>query len=404
MTILQINKFFFPHRGAERYFFELSDLLVRNGHDVIPFAMAHPKNLDTPYAKFFPPFVDFRHPRIGRGMFKDAARFWWSREAASKLDELLRKVKPDVAHLHNIYHQLSPSILPVLKHHGIPVVMTVHDYHLISPNYNLFDHGRVCETFRWSWMGAVRHRCIKDSYLATLLAALEVRRNREKKIYERYVDRFLVPTQFMKDTHAAWGFPVGKMEILPLFVPPNPSPSDLSSPGDDRLALFVGALAAEKGIWVLVEAARRLPQIRFQVAGSGPEESAMKQKAPKNVRFLGAIAPEKIQDLMREAALVVVPSIWYENFPLVIAEAMAAGRPVVASRIGGIPEMVREGETGLLVTPGNPERLAHTIQKLMEHPDLRARMGARARAIAQTEYDPEHHLLKIIRVYHEIKK
>ncbi len=401
MTILQINKFFFPHRGAERYFFELSALLRMHGHEVVPFAMQHPQNLDTPYARYFPSYVDFEYPRIGFSMFKDARRFWWSREAADKLEALLRKVKPDVAHLHNIYHQLSPSMLPVFTRHHIPVVMTVHDYHLISPNYNLFDHGHICESFRWSPLSAIRHRCVKDSYLASLLAALEVRRNREQRIYERHVDRFLVPSQFTKDLHARWGFEVGKMEVLPLFVTTNYQLPTTNSSGNGAV-LFVGALTIEKGISVLVDAAQRLPAVQFKIAGAGHEEARLRREAPRNVSFLGSVAPDKIQDLMRAAALVVVPSLWYENFPLVVAEAMAAGRPVVASRIGGIPEMMREGETGLLCSPGNPERLAHTIQKLMDYPDLRARMGARAAEIARMEYHPEQHYQKMMRVYEKL--
>ena len=403
MIILQINKFFFPHRGAERYFFELSTLLTEHGHHVVPFAMQHQKNIETPYAKFFPSYINFERPRMGFDMIKDAWRFWWSREAATKLDELLAKVKPDVAHLHNIYHQLSPSILPILKKHGVPVVMTVHDYHLISPNYNLFDHGNICETFRWSWMGAVRHKCVKDSYLATLLASLEVRRNREKQIYERYVDRFLVPSQFMKDMHARWGFPVEKMQVLPLLVKSNIKYQISNITGND-FVLFVGALSTEKGVLVLLEAARRLPGISFKMVGGGSDEARLRRDAPRNVSLLGTVPPEQVQDLMRASTLVVVPSLWYENFPLVVAEAMAAGRTVIASRIGGIPEMVREGETGLLVTPGNPERLAHTIKRIMDHPDLQARMGERGREIAQAAYGPEAHYDRIMRVYQTVIK
>ncbi len=387
-----MNKFHFVKGGAERYVADVADAQQRAGHEVAPFAMQHPRNAATPFARYFPSEVDFDGP--GARSMGVAARIIYSREAASCLDRLLRDWRPDVAHLHNIAHQLTPSIVPVLQKHRIPVVQTLHDYKIACPSYLFLDHGTVCEACQGErFFEAARRRCHRDSFAAGVVLATEAYLHRALGSYDT-VARFLCPSTWMRDTMARHGLPAHKLVHLPYCVPAsNYRPAD--GPGDD--VLYAGRLSREKGLATLLDALRQLPGTRLTVAGEGPERPALEAARDDGlpITLLGYLQGDALHDAVRRARVVVVPSEWYENLPFAVLEAMALGRAVVGARIGGIPELVEDGVTGYTFAPRDAAGLAQALATALADGARAAAFGRNARARIERDFAPAAHLARV---------
>lgn len=405
MKLVFANKFYFLKGGAERYMLDLTALMMHHGHEVIPFAMADKRTLPTKWKKFFVSPVQTEKVTFSPAGLKTAGRFLYSFEARKKFAALLGDVKPDLVHIHNIYHQISPSILPEAKKRKIPVVMTAHDYKLIAPNYSLFHDGAICErTKPHSFWQAVKHRCIKHSYIASALEALEMSLHRKWRIWKDNVDRVIAPSRFMAAMLAAYGINKDKIAYVPHYIDPQGwTPWYIGS-----YALFVGRLSAEKGVDVLIRAAAKAKHIPVRIVGEGPEEACLKKLAEQlsavNVTFVGF---KKGDDLEREyagARFVVVPSVWYEVAGLIALEAYASGKPVIASQIGGLAELVKEGETGLFTSAGDADNLTEQMKTLWENQDLCEEMGRAGRAWVEKEFTPDLHYKRIMEVYESVKR
>lgn len=402
MRILLINKYLFPKGGAERHFFALQQLLERHGHDVIVFAMEHPQNVPSPYSEYFVSQTDFEHVRFSWNGLRVAARMIWSFEAARKIEALIRATKPDIAHIHNIYHQISPSILPVLKKRGIPVVMTAHDFNLISPNYNLFHDGAICERCKPTrYYRAIFHRCVKHSYIASGIAAKAHYLHRWLGVYRTNVAALISPSNFFLQTMHEWNTHFAREYMLTNFVEMQQDATP--APGD--YFLYLGRLSPEKGGDVLIEAARNIPS-RIVIVGTGSEEERLRKMASdyglQNVEFLGYQAADAVQKLLRKCRAVIAPSRGYEHCPLAILESFAAGKPVIASRIGGIPELVVDGTNGVLITAGNAEQLAAAILTLATNDAFSRTLGEHALQSAR-HCDPERYYHKLMNIYEETR-
>ncbi len=398
MRIIQANKFYFLKGGAERYFFELTRQLVGRGHQVVPFAMKYPRNEPTQFRKYFVSTVSTEEQYGWQGL-RTAGRVLYSFEAAGKFSALAKETEPDILHAHNIYHQLSPSILAAASRLGIPSVMTLHDYHLVSPNYLMFDRGRIVElSKKHPYWDTFKRRTIGGSFASSALSAFEGWLHKKLKLYDS-VRTFIAPSRFLKNKCVEYGIAPGRIEVIPHFIDLSGRETVSSS---ERSVLFVGRLSEEKGAMTLIEAMRDLPDIRCVIVGEGPQRTRLHKTADdlklRNVEFTGALYGDELKAEYERARVVIIPSVCYENAPMVALEAYAWGKPVAASNIGGLPEVVRNGETGLLFEPGNSRDLADKISRLMDE-DRAARMGAAGRALAEREYDPETHLEKILGVY-----
>lgn len=369
MNILQVNKFFWNKGGSETYYFMLSEWLQKQGHQVIPFSMQHHLNHPTPYSKFFVSQVDFQNSKPS---LKKAVQFVYSAEAKTRIQALVDQAKPDIAHLHNISHQLTPAIIPALRAKGVPVVQTLHDYQLICPNYKLYTQGQVCERcFKHKYVNAALHACLKNSSTAGTLAAIEM--TLHKLVLRSYdkVDIFICPSQFLFDRLVAWGIPQQKLRYIPHAVEPRPK-IDLPKNGS---YLFVGRLSQEKGIHSFIQAAQALPDIQFAIAGQAETEAETlhwktTSTAFSNMTWYGQISDQaKLRQLMGQAKAVVVPSEWYENAPLVVLEAQAAGTWVLCSQRGGLPELIQSGKNGLVYAEVNTSGLIQAIRHMQDWPD-----------------------------------
>jgi len=400
MRILLINKFLFIKGGAEKHFFQLKQLLEEHGHEVAVFGMADERNLPVKNPTALVSHVDFEHVRFDWQGLRTAARTLYSFEARRKLRALIREFKPDVAHVHNIYHQISPSILTELKRAHVPVVYTLHDFHLLSPNHNLFANGNVDECIKPNhiWR-VVRHRCVKHSLAASLLAATAMAFHRALKIFENNVDVFIAPSTFLATMLGAWGFRAKRLEVIPNFADSLPARA-----GAGDFMLYIGRLAVEKGVDTLVKAAAG-SSVPVVIYGNGPEEKKLHELAEKlgatNVTFIPYSDEEKLRELLAQARALIIPSICYENSPVAVIEAMAAGVPVIASNIGGLPELVRDNHTGFLFAAGDADALTEKMRTLWDSPDLALNLGQHAREFAQT-LSPEHYYRTIMNVYESL--
>ena len=399
MKILLANKFHFPKGGADKYYLELGELLQKNGHEVAYFAMSHPKNLPSAYQRYFVSQADFSKVQWNYSGLKNIIRMIWSREAALKFRQLLLDFKPDVVHVHNIYHQISPSILKECKKMNIPVVMTLHDYNIISPNYGLFSHGKIDEsTKKHKYYKAIIKKSVKNSYVASFFAALRAYIHMYLQIYGNMIDLFVSPSQFMRLKLAEYGMDEGSITVLPNPVSVSLLPLK-ANVIEKPYVLFVGRLSEEKGIKKLVEAFEELPY-SLKIAGEG---DAVLKKNTKNIEFLGFQNKESLQKCVAEARAVIVPSVSYENCPLSILEAYAQATPVIASDIGGIPELVDDGETGYLIPAGDRESMKAAIQQMMEMLENDYQLlKEKSFKKVQEEYTEEIHYRRLIDIYNHV--
>lgn len=364
MRILQVNKFYYPKGGADKYFLDLESALKKNGHEVAVFAMQDQRNLPSPFSKYFVSNFDFNNLNW-RQKIAAPGRIIYSQEARRKFRCLVEDFRPDIIHIHNIYHQISPSILDVARDYKIPVIMHLHDYKLICPNYSLFANGKPCEDcLPNKYFNCVRNRCFKNSLWKSLLVATEMYiHHRVLKIYERNITAFIAPSLFMKNKVAEPGWPAEKISVIINPYPQaNEEENNKATEKKDYLLCF-GRLSQEKGIDVLIKAAKnsRLP---IKIAGSGPEEENLKQLSEEigsPVEFLGFQKGVDLNKLIKEAKAVIIPSISYDNMPLSLLEAMHLEKVVIASKIGGIPEIITDRVNGLLFEPGNSDDLASKI-------------------------------------------
>lgn len=306
-----------------------------------------------------------------------AARAVWSRAAAAAATDLIRVTRPDVVHCHNLFPSLSPTVLRAAHDAGVPTLVTLHNYRLLCLPGTFVRDGRVCEDClgRSPWRGAW-HGCYRGSVGASSALAASVSLHRRLATFDT-VTRYLAVSRFVRDRHVLAGMPADRIGVKPNFAWPQPVRR-----GPGRRFLFLGRLAEEKGVATLLAAWR--PSLgTLTVAGDGPLAASLRAAAPAGVEFLGTVPPHDIPTLLRDARALLVPSICFEGQPRTILEAYAAGVPVIASRLGALPELVGDGTTGRLVPPGDAAAWTHVIEAFDERQAQRLGEGAYARWRAQ---------------------
>jgi len=400
MKILLINKFLFPKGGSETVLFDTAALLAARGHRLSFMAMEHPRNVVPAWPTVLVSQVLLEGKPSPAEAFKAAGRVLFSFEARRRLEKFIRDEKPDLAHLHNIHHQISPSILPVLKDHGIPVVMTLHDLKMACPVYTCVSHGRICESCRGRrFYFCLAKSCNQNSYAKSALSALEMFIHHVLLRIYRHVDYFIAPSEFLKLKLEDMGFRA-PMVCLPHFL--DTADFTPSFEAEEPSFIYFGRLARVKGIQTLIKAARGLP-LKGKIVGDGElKEDVM--RAVQAPGYSGLILKPHLSrgELIAEvrtSSCAVLPSEWYENCPLSVIEAFALGKPVIGARIGGIPELVRDGETGLLFEPGNARDLGEKLMTLAGNPGLAAEMGKRARRGVEERLNPDVYYSKLMEIY-----
>jgi len=326
-------------------------------------------------------------PGAGVGAVRAGLGARFNRASYRRVVDFLAEHTIDVAHVHNFFPLLSPAVHVALSERGIPVVQTLHNYRLLCANGMFLRAGRVCEdcVSRGPW-NAVRHGCYRGSRLQTAVWADHTATHRRRGTWQRHVDAFLVPSAFARTKLLAAGLPAARVHVAPNCVP---DPGPPAPPG--RGAVFVGRLSREKGVHLLLEVWRSMDGAPLVIAGDGPEADSLRAQGASipGVRFLGRVDGDRVLAALRDAAFAVIPSIWHENQPVALAEAMASGRPTVASSPSALDEWVDHGRTGLRFAMGDAGSLAAACAALLSDPGRAAAMGREARADYEDRLTPD---------------
>jgi len=401
--LLAINNYYYDRGGSEAIFFAHNRMLEELGWDIVPFSMEHPQNHATPYAKYFIEDLDAHGKYSLMQKVSRIPKVIYSFEARRKLDQLLRVVQPDIAHGHNIYHHISPSILSLLKGRGIPTVLTLHDLKIACPAYNMLAPDGVCERCKGGKIhNVVRNRCINGSAAMSFVIMLEAAVHKLLGSYERYVDAFVVPSRFYIEKFSEWGMPASRFRYVPNFV-------DVGrySPRYEtgNAFLYFGRVIRQKGVGTLIRAAAAA-RSKLLIAGTGPEMEEMKALAASlqaDVTFLGHLSGQQLHETIGSCRAVVLPSEWYENAPVSLLEAYALGKPVIGARIGGIPEMIRENETGACFTSGDVDSLRKALEDFQARPARQLQdMGAAGRRWVAEDFTVAMYRQRMMSVYREL--
>ncbi len=402
MRIIEVNKYHYERGGADKYYLNISSELKKAGHEVANFSMIHPQNIECSWSKYWPKRVSFNENLGFKNKVNIIFRVLYSYPVKKKFKKLVDDFKPEIIHIHNIYHHLSPSILSVAKKKKIPVVMHLHDYKLICPNHTLFVKGEVCERcWGHKYINCVKNKCLKNSFWGSLLATFEMwLHHKVLKIYEKNVNLFIAPSQFMKKISVQFGQKENQIQVIY-----NPYSSDLlnseinSEVGD--YILFFGRLSEEKGLHTLINAISATKE-KLIMVGQGPEYEGLQKRADElnaKVDFVGLKKGNELISLISKAKAVVIPSIWYENMPLSLLEAMSLEKAVIVSNIGGLPELIEDRVNGFLVKANDFRDLARVINSLDNY-DLKE-MGKRAKQKVQ-ELSPEKNTQEVLNSFIKI--
>lgn len=381
--------------------FDLMAGYERAGHEVVPFSMKSAQNMASEYASYFVEEVDYAAVR-GAGRLSAAVQAIWSGAAKRKLEALVAKVRPDVAHLHNFHHQLSPSIVDGLREAGVPAVHTLHDYKVICPNYLLYTEGAPCERCRGGrFWEAVRHRCVRGAVAPSVVAAVEMHFHRWRRTLERGVHRLVSPSRFLRDKLVEFGEDEARVTVVPNGLALDTVPAGR---GAREGFLYAGRLSREKGVETLIRAVAATPEVRLTVAGTGPLEAELRRfasPAEDRIEFVGHLERDEVLARVRAVRAVVLPSEWYENAPMSALEALASATPVIATSLGGLPEIVRDDETGRIVPPGDVAALGRALRELQEDAGQAERWGRRGREVVAAEYTLDRQVQRMLRVLEE---
>jgi glycosyltransferase involved in cell wall biosynthesis len=405
MKIILVNKYLYPKGGAEVATLMTSELLKSHGHEVFLWGMDHPENPDYPLKKYFVSNIDYYARYSLLKKIAIAVKILYSFEAKKKFGKVLDLVKPDIVHLNNIAHQISPSILIPIKKRKIPVVMTLHDYKLVCPVYTLLRNGKPCELCRHKrYYHCVLNKCSKNSYAKSLVSAIEMYLHHTILDIYRKIDCFIAPSEFLRIKISEMGFSA-KIIHIPNYLFINGFHPE-NSITHMKTILYVGRLSYEKGVTLLLQAMNDV-DANLIIIGDGPirkelEDYVQVSGLKSRVSFLGYVNHIVLVGVMRSAFFAVCPSLCYEVFSLFSIEAFAMQLPVVGARIGGIPELVIDGITGLTFTPGNADDLREKILYLLDHPEQVKKMGQTARLRVEKRYTSEMHYQRLVGVYNNL--
>ena len=341
--------------------------------------------------------------RTSRGLERSLAgkirAFWngiYSISSYNEMVNVIKEEKPDIVHVHNLYPLFSPSVLVACRKNGIPTVMNIHNFALTCPNTCHLYKERVCDRC----LGGHEYWCVIRNCTGIIFKsfgyALRSAVARKFRLFHDNVTIFIALTEFARRRLVEAGSPEERIVVVPNMVS---IPDSAIDPSKGRYAAFAGRMSPEKGVDTLFAAATKLPEIPVRIAGDGPIINELVGKAPENVEFTGLLDTQKMAAFYQNARFILLPSMWFEGCPMVILEAMSHGLPVIASRIGGIPELVDDGVTGFLFEPGNAKELAEKMKLLWDNPDLCRQMGKAGREKAIREYSEDVYYKRLMAVY-----
>jgi glycosyltransferase involved in cell wall biosynthesis len=381
MKVLLLHNFYQQPGGEDQVFKHESALLKEYGHQVVQFSV-HNNQIDA----------------LSRVQLTTSTI--WNRSVYSDLRELIRSERPQIAHFHNTFPLISPAAYYAAKDENIPVVQTLHNYRLFCPSGVFFRDGRICEDCLGkftSWPGII-HSCYRGNSAATSVVALMLSIHRLLSTWISKVDVYIALTTFARQKFIEGGLPASKIVVKPNFIHPIPKIENTQG----IYALFVGRLVQEKGIRILLNAWRKIgAQIPLKIVGDGPlaSEVSVMAKEHSSIEWFRSQSHDAISSLMKSALTLIIPSLWYEGFPMVVAEAYAEGLPVIASSLGSLSGLVVHGRTGRHFKPGDSEDLCVQVEWILNHREEHSQMRKEARKEFELKYTAEQNYTMLMEIY-----
>lgn len=409
MKIAIVNYRYFIEGGPERYLFNITDILLSHGHEVIPFSIKNSRNRPTPYNKYFLDSVDdeVRYDKSKKSpgkILKSFGRMFYSIEAKRKFSEFLDDVKPDIIYIIHYHNKISPSILDVAQKKGIKVIHRLSDFQYVCPNALLYTQGTICEKcIEGHSLSCVSQRCVLDSKVLSAIKLAAMKFHKFIGVTDK-ISAFVVPSQFTITRLVKGGMPEDKMNHIPTFF--NVKEEDPAVEYDDYF-VFMGRITPQKGLQTLVNAFADT-DLKLKIIGAAPDdgydhrliESLNGKK--HNIEFLGHRTFDEIKPILRNCRATIVPSEWYDNFPNVILESFGYKKAVIASDCGSLTESVIDGVTGLNFRTGDPADLRCKVERLASDKELARQLGENGWKRILTDYSPDTHYNKLIALFKSV--
>lgn len=412
MRILIVNYRYFISGGPEKYMFNIKKMLEQNGNEVIPFSIHSNKNVETKYEKYFVEPIGSRDATYFEECKKTPKVIWqmitrsvYSLEVKNAIKRIIRDTNPDIVYTIHFINKLSPSVLVGAKEMGIPVVSRLSDYFLLCPRFDFLSNKKICEEcLTCGYRACIKKRCVKGSLFASLIRVFSMKVHKRLNVY-RNVDAFITPSQFLKNKLVKNGCDAEKIYCLPTFTI---SKSDVGVAQVGAYGLYFGRIAEEKGVDTVVKAFEKMPERQVKIMGDDTTNEAQRLKKYiadcqiKNVEFLGFKSGVELENIIKGARYTLIPSIWYDNLPNTALESFQYSKPVIASNIGSLPELVVNSENGYLFEPGNVVQLVEKIC-LLDDDELVRKMGANSRMQLSEKFAPQKHYDELIGVFSKVR-
>lgn len=399
MKILMINKFLYQNGGSETYMFKLGEYLKSLGHSVEYFGMAHPDNIVKNSANAYTQNMDF-HNCNPIQKIKLSLKTIYSKEAYEKTLEVIDKFKPDIIHLNNYNFQLTPSIIYAAKKRNVAIVQTVHDCQIACPNHRMYIEStqKNCDRcLDGGYTNCIKQKCISNSTAKSVCASIESYLYHGKNTYN-LVDKYICPSRYMASVIKRGNVEENRIEVIHNFCE-IPS-KDYTIKDSEKYVLYFGRISVEKGIKTLVEAIKELPDIKFIFVGDGPLDDICKNIP--NLTLAGRKSGDELKTYIANASFSVCPSEWYENCPMSIIESLALSTPVIGANIGGIPELIKENETGLIFNSADKNDLKEKIRLLWNDDNKRNYMCRRC--LEESDNTIEKYTDALLKIYKDCLK
>lgn len=410
MKILLVNYRYFISGGPEKYMFNIKKMLEDNGHEVIPFSIHSNKNVKTKYSKYFVEPIGGRDATYFDEVKKTPKSIWqmltrsiYSFEVESAIKREIKDVKPDLVYIIHFVNKLSPSVITGARKTGIPVVLRLSDYFLLCPRFDFMYEKKVCEEcLTKGYVSCIKKRCVKGSLFASIIRVFSMKFHKAINVYKG-VYAFITPSEFLKKKLSLNGFDEDKIHCIPTFTS---SKTKVGNPEIGSYGLYFGRVTEEKGVETVIKAYEKLPEYTVKIMGDDTTEEATKLKnyvkkhKIKNVEFLGFKSGEELENIIKAARFTLIPSIWYDNLPNTALESFQYSKPVIASNIGSLPELVIDGENGYLFNPSDEEDLIKKI-KMLDDDKLVKKMGEASRRRLENRFSPNAHYEALMKVFNE---
>ena len=413
MRILLVNYRYFISGGPEKYMFNIKKMLEDNGHEVIPFSIHSNKNVKTEYSKYFVEPIGSRDVTYFEECKKTPKVIWqmltrsiYSKEVEKAIKREIKDVKPDLVYIIHFVNKLSPSVICGAKKMGVPVVLRLSDYFLLCPRFDFMYDKKPCEEcLTKGYMTCIKKRCVKGSLFASSVRVFSMKVHKAMNVYKG-VDAFITPSEFLKKKLIENGFDEKKITCIPTFTA---SKSEVGEPQIGTYGLYFGRVTEEKGVDTVVKAYEMMPYRYVKIMGDDTTDEAkrlkdyIREKKINNIEFVGFKAGEELEKVIKDARFTLIPSIWYDNLPNTALESFQYFKPVIASNIGSLQELVLDGVNGYLFKPADAHELCEKIT-LLDDDSLVEKMGVESRKRLENRFAPQTHYNTLMKVFNRVRE